>query len=261
MKGVVVSIVPALRQTEGGDVQLVRVRVGLGQPVTVGVAKGKFKVGQEIDLPYEFLGRDGESILIGMAAELYKHGKSNLQQVAGPEAEDFRVHPIDYSVVADASPIASGYLTKIWHEMTRLGYFDVRPDFCFYHLKEPSEPNDAQALVSLGVLIAEYQWRVEHESAAQAEYAARQNRLRGAQAAAALRKAGGEDTVEVVHQCASVVLANQPELYRNNSRLAGAVLNYIQLNRDEGMEFDGFDASHQWVRKIVSKLKRQGRLS
>ncbi len=260
MKGKVLSVLPTLRDGPERDIEFVEVQIGLGKPTLAGVKKGTFHVGQEVDVPFQLLGRDGDSILMAMAEELYANGESDCEEVDCPELDHPRLHPLNYKLNNDDGGIKAGYLQKIWHSMWELGKFDVRPRFVYYFLDLPTTDGDLWDIVGLGYLISEYNWRVEHETAAEAEYRARENRLMGVRAAAKVRRAQGWDTEDVILDQASVILELEPELLNNNSRLADRILERIPELQDELQMYTDFGVSKQWVRKVIARLKRQGRL-
>lgn len=260
MKGKVLGIFPTLRDDPERDMEFVELQIGLGKPTLAGVKKGAFRIGQVVEVPYQLLGRDGDDILIGMARELYEHGQSDVEEVDCPELDGARLHPLNYRLNEDDGGLKAGYLQKIWHTMSELGKFDVRPGFVFYFLNIPATDGALWEIVSLGHLISEYQWRIEHEAAAEAEYRARENRRRGSAMGARERRLQGAASTDAVLEVARLVLDARPSLARNDSQLALRVLDVIA---DQQIEFGwhkGVNIQHQQVRKIIAKLRRGGRL-
>jgi hypothetical protein len=257
VRAIITKIMPTLDDDD--SYELVFLKLGLSEEKMVGLPKGQYSVGDEINVNHQFLRSDADALLHRMTSELCSNGAFEKTEVACDELGK-RYEPTNYLPDQSLDGTAKSYLVRIFALMKELGRFNIAPTHDFYFLDFPEDEVSLQGLVELGFLISEYQWKSKHENAASANYTASENRLNGVKSAAESRRLRGRETCNTVESFALEILEFEPELRNSNTRLAKAVLKAAD---QDALEYGGeslLPIKLQHVRKIIAKLKRQNNI-
>ena len=262
MKAVILNFIPLLSEEleAKAQYQLAYVQMGLSEPRIVGVEKGKFSIGDEVDLSAEALERDADGLLISMAEELYKNGRSECVIV---EDEDFgeRSEPLNYEVYRDCPKDRSEYLSHIWKVMKEIGRFDVKENFQYYCLNYPENVFEIHRVFELGYLVSEYRWRLAHERAAQESYEASRYRLVGLAAASQARTEQGRRTSNLLFNLARLAIEREPKRRWTRKSLAEHVLEMARIEAEANFEDPELEISSTRARKLIGEFVASGKLS
>lgn len=254
MKAKVLGVLPSLKP--GRATEILQIQIGLSAPQLIGAPVGQCRVGDVIELDQTFLERDGDNLLMRVVTDLREHGRFTTRS-ASDQNDGGRAKGVGFELNPDLSSSEAAYLSRIWRLMSDIGCFDVRSDSCTFSLDFPEDEAGLYAIVELGHAISEYYWASKHEIAAQAEYRARSNRREGAQEGAKQNRYRGVRRANMVRAFAEEVLAENPALRSNMSRLAEEILSCDEAEAFRLKDKERVPGKEQ-IRKILKRLKDAG---
>jgi hypothetical protein len=194
------------------------VAIGLSEAKVVGLPKGQYSVGDEIQLTPDFLGVEADGLLTAMALELYVSGAFSVSDAPTLFGHDAKI-ATGYSPSEFHDETKQAYLSKIFELMSTVGDLQIYDDGVGYSLGAATEWN-AFELVELGHLIADFQWKQRHEASALKGGELTENQKFGLRIASQERRRIGSETRRLVREIADRLLFGDPGLRRNRSELA-----------------------------------------
>lgn len=260
MKAKVLSVLPPpdFGQVTAPAFEVAQIQNGLSDPGFVTIRSGAFKPGDEIDVEDYVLRPEADSVLMQMARELYANGTSRCEQIDDDWGR--RNDPKDYIPHAECDDTKASHLKHLWSLMKAAGRFDLRTEFVYFELRFPDDTSDLYAVFELGHAVSEYQWKIRHEQAALDAYTANQNRIAGLKAASRARTQLGRQRRNIILSHAKDLLNWHPNERWTNTSLAERVLRIVAVEAEENEDAPELDMRVQRARKIISELRKAGKL-
>lgn len=246
MKAKILQIFPPY--TETSSVEWASVAIGLSEGKLVGLPKGEYSVGDEVDLPPEFVGPEADGVLTFMTLELNRSGVFSVSEAPHLFGPDSSI-AVTYTPSPEKDETTQAYLIKIFDLMRKLGDLRVSERGVGYSFNEASEWS-AFDLLELGYLIADYEWKQRHELSALKGSELTENQKFGLRLATNERRKKGSESRRLIREAADRLLFVDPSLMRNQSELARLIK--AEINTSEWVEENGgLNWSLAHIRRIL----------